>query len=331
MIYVSLPDRNVRPLPFYLAMEEYIASMTPESTFFMWQVRPTVIFGRNQLISKEVDIDYCRDNGIEFYRRKSGGGCVYADMDNIMLSHTESTNRSISTTFTAYTDAVAKMLRALGLDASASGRNDVTVDGMKISGNAFYNCAGRAIVHGTMLFDTNLEHMARAIHPSTEKLKAKGVASVSSRITTLRRHLDISIDDFKAHMRSFLGADGEIRLTDSDVAEIERIAEPYFTRQWIYGRNPESVRSHTVRLEGVGEFTVSLAIDGDRISDINLSGDFFLLSDLDTSLLDHLRGCPYSPLAIGQVIDTLPDPATMIQGMTRDKLKSILIPETKQQ
>ena len=87
MIYTALPDDKQHRLPFYLAMEEYIARSLPaDDYFFMWQVEPTVIFGRNQLINAEIDIDYCRKNNIQMYRRKSGGGCVYADKSNIMLS-----------------------------------------------------------------------------------------------------------------------------------------------------------------------------------------------------------------------------------------------------
>lgn len=83
MKYIVLPDSKCRKLPFYLAMEEYVANTMPYDSFFMWQVKPTVIFGRNQVMENEVNLSYCREHGIEVYRRKSGGGCVYADMDNI--------------------------------------------------------------------------------------------------------------------------------------------------------------------------------------------------------------------------------------------------------
>ena len=89
MRYIVLKgDQGARRLSFYLAMEEYVARHIDEDDlFFMWQVRPTVIFGRNQSLENEVNVDYCRANEIEMYRRKSGGGCVYADMGNVMLSY----------------------------------------------------------------------------------------------------------------------------------------------------------------------------------------------------------------------------------------------------
>ena len=163
MKYLELPDNTVRILPFYLAMEEYAARVIgEESLLFMWQVAPTVIFGRNQLIENEVNLPYCREHSIATYRRKSGGGCVYADMSNIMFSYiTRSDN--VQTTFNDYTQAIAEMLRSLGLNASSGGRNDVLIDGMKVSGNAFYHLPGRSIVHGTMLYDTDMDHMTQAI------------------------------------------------------------------------------------------------------------------------------------------------------------------------
>ena len=149
MIYITFQKSKEYNLPFYLAMEEYVARELPaQDYFFMWQVEPTVIFGRNQLVDNEVDTDYCRANNIQFYRRKSGGGCVYADKSNIMLSYiTPSTN--VNFTFNRYMLMVEHALQKLGVDARTTGRNDILVDGKKVSGNAFYHLPQRSIVHGT--------------------------------------------------------------------------------------------------------------------------------------------------------------------------------------
>ena len=113
MKYIELPEGKVRRLSFYLAMEEFVARHLNEAEcFFMWQVNPTVIFGRNQLIENEVNLDYCRTNHIETYRRKSGGGCVYADWSNIMFSYiTQDIN--VRFTFDKYLRMVAHVLRKL--------------------------------------------------------------------------------------------------------------------------------------------------------------------------------------------------------------------------
>ncbi|MBQ5508275.1 MAG: lipoate--protein ligase family protein, partial [Muribaculaceae bacterium] len=163
MRYVQLPYDEVRRLTFYLAMEEHAARLLKDDKsidelFFTWRVRPTVIFGRNQLIDSEVNVAYCKANGIEYYRRKSGGGCVYADMDNLMFSYITRSD-DVTTTFSHYTHAIVAMLKDLGLDASDTSRNDIMIEGKKVSGNAFYHLPGISIVHGTMLYDTNMENM----------------------------------------------------------------------------------------------------------------------------------------------------------------------------
>lgn len=322
MKYVTLPDSLVRPLPFYLAMEEFLAGNFSEDLFFMWQVNPTVIFGRNQLIATEVDLDYCRANGIRTYRRKSGGGCVFADMNNIMFSYI-TTSENVTTTFSRYTDRVAGMLRRLGLDASATGRNDVLIGERKVSGNAFYHLHGRAIVHGTMLYDTDMTHISRAITPSRAKLVSKGVESVRSHITTIRQHSDISLPQFKAFARKEM-CDGELKLTTSDIAAIERIAEPYFSHEWIYGNNPRCNHHDCRRVEGAGEFTVDMELKANRIVRINLAGDFFLLRDLDSALLDRLRGVEYTRPEITAALAGT-DVSSVIAGLDNEQFINLLI------
>ena len=236
MKYIALPDKAVRRLSFYLAMEEYIAHNRPgEDCFFMWQVNPTVIFGRNQLMENEINFDYVRSHGIEYYRRKSGGGCVYADFSNIMFSYiTDDFN--VSFTFDRYLQLIAHTLNKLGVKAVASGRNDITVDGKKVSGNAFYRTSGRSIVHGTMLFDTNLEDLVLSITPNNEKLITKGIESVRKRVTNLKEYLDIDIEEFKRFIRSSL-CDHEECLTQKDIDHIEKIETEYLRDEWILGNN----------------------------------------------------------------------------------------------
>ncbi|MBR5169728.1 MAG: lipoyltransferase [Muribaculaceae bacterium] len=290
MKYLSLPDNSTRILPFYLAMEEYAARIIGEDDiFFMWQVEPTVIFGRNQLIANEVNVDYCREHSIAFYRRRSGGGCVYADQDNIMFSYITRSDE-VQTTFSRYTTAVAEMLCGLGLNASASDRNDVLIGSRKVSGNAFYHIPGRSIVHGTMLFDTNMEHMLNAITPSREKLTSKGVESVRNHITMLREHLSMDIEDFKVHVRKTL-CDGEILLNADDIAEIEQLTLPYLEPSFLWGNDPSCEVKRGGRIEGVGSLHVNVELKHDAIQDLHLSGDFLpLRNDVREVLLDKVRG-----------------------------------------
>lgn len=283
-------------LRVYLALEEWAARNLPaDEYFFTWIVPPTVIIGRNQDLDKEVDVAYCRANGIDIVRRRSGGGCVYADLGNIMLSYI-TPGTDVAAVFARFTGMVAKQLRAMGIDAQPTGRNDIAVGGRKISGNAFYHLPGRSIVHGTMLYATDMTHMQKAITPSRAKLLSKGVKSVPMRIVTAGQLLpDLSLADFNRGLINGL-TDGSRHLTDAEMAQVLEIAAAYADPKWLAGRAKSSrgtTYANTGRLDGVGELTATVALDDDgRIADIDLTGDFFMLADLDRALFDGLKGVP---------------------------------------
>ena len=301
MIYVALPDNTTRRLPFYLAMEEHVARMFPDGDyFFMWQVEPTVIFGRNQLIENEVNQDYCRKHGIDMVRRKSGGGCVYADMNNIMFSYiTEDEN--VNFTFTHYINMVVAVLQKLGIPAVANGRNDIMVDGRKVSGNAFYHIPGRSIVHGTMLYDTDMQNMVGSITPSDEKLVSKGIQSVRQHINLLKNYTSLDIEAFKTFVRENLCND-LLRLNDEDIHGIEEIEKEYLTDEFVYGNNPRYTVIRKGRSENVGEIEIRIELKNNVIKSVNVMGDYFLTGDIDRQMLQQLHNVPFTRQAIEQAL-----------------------------
>lgn len=181
---IVLKDIARKSLSYYLALEEEIAGSIDEEAFFVWQSPPTVIIGRNQDLEAEVNLEYCRKHGIEVVRRKSGGGCVYSDEGNIMIS-VISPRAEAEEVFDRYLSALAGCLKSLGLDAVKSGRNDVMVSGFKVSGNAVRQLPDRTIVHGTLLFSTDLDALENAIRPPVEKLERHGIQSVRQRVANL--------------------------------------------------------------------------------------------------------------------------------------------------
>lgn len=233
MRYIVLKgDQGARRLSFYLAMEEYVARHIDEDDlFFMWQVRPTVIFGRNQSLENEVNVDYCRANEIEMYRRKSGGGCVYADMGNVMLSYI-SKEENVGITFNRFINMLLLVLRRMGIEATGTSHNDVMIGDRKVCGTAFYHLPGRSIVHSTMLYDTNMNHMLNAITPSQEKLQSKGIKSVRQRITFLKDHTSLSLDEVKSIVRTTL-CEGELILSQADIEGIEQLEQTYLRKEFI--------------------------------------------------------------------------------------------------
>ena len=297
MIYVSLPDNEVRRLSFYLALEEYVArQLAPADYFFMWQVEPSVIFGRNQLIENEVNLDFCRSHHIQMYRRKSGGGCVYADMNNVMFSYITADDQ-VGFTFNRYMSMVVLMLQRLGIDASGTGRNDVMVGDKKVSGTAFYKIPGRSIVHGTMLYDTDMVNMVGAITPSNAKLLSKGIASVRQRIALLKDYTLLTLEEFKDHVRKCL-CDEEVMLTAADVSSVEELEKGYLSDEFIFGKNPQYTLVKQRRIEHVGDFEARITLKNGIIQRVNLMGDFLLVGDLDKGLLDMLRGLPLTQEAL---------------------------------
>ncbi len=226
---IVLPDKKERGLAFYLAMEEYVAGAMEDEAFFVWRVSPTVIIGRNQDLEAEVNLEYCMSHGVKIVRRRSGGGCVYSDMGNVMVSYV-SGRGVVSAVFDRYLSAMTACLRSLGLEAEKSGRNDILVDGRKVSGNAFHQLPDRSIVHGTLLYDTDFMALEEAIRPPVEKLERHGVASVRQRVENLKMYLDPgrigTVEELERYVADYF-CDGEVRLTDVDVNEIEEIEKQY--------------------------------------------------------------------------------------------------------
>lgn len=226
---VVLPEKKDRSLAFYLAMEEYVARVLDDEAFFVWRVDPTVIIGRNQDLEAEVNLDYCRGHGVDVVRRKSGGGCVYADKENMMISYV-SRRGDVSEVFGRYLDALTECLQSIGLDAEKSGRNDILVDGRKVSGNAFHMLPDRSIVHGTLLYSTDFDALETAIRPPVEKLKRHGVASVRQRVTNLKDHLDPRVIGSVEALENYIVGyftEGSIDLSPVQISQIDEMAEEY--------------------------------------------------------------------------------------------------------
>ncbi len=332
MIHVEFPagvDVRNQKLPFFLATEEHLARNCRGEYFFMWQVEPTVIFGRNQNLEAEVNVAFCKEKGIATYRRKSGGGCVYADRNNIMFSHITSSD-AVATTFSRFTGEVAAMLRGMGIvDAATTGRNDIMIGDRKVSGYAFYHIGcrdgSRAIVHGTMLYDADIDTMTRALTPSQVKLQAKGVPSVRKHVTTIREHSDVSLEAFKAHASSTL-CSSSLTLTEADIEEIRRIEQGYYASDWILGRR-RAGNAAPRRIEGVGEFVVNMRTNREPTRCIeadDLTGDFFITGDLDNSLIKPLTGAELTRDGLEQALCGI-DTSAIIHNLSKHEFINLLL------
>lgn len=188
----------------YLAYEEQVAAEANEPTFFTWVVAPTVIYGKHQIREQEVNDAYCKEHNIAVVQRKSGGGCVYADEGNVMLSYITPSTRS-QQVFGQFIARVANALRRMGYPAVATEHNDILVEGHKVSGAACHRLPNATIVHATMLYDVNLAALQQAITPSKEKLKKHAVQSVRQRIVNLKQIKDFgSSSEFRKQLEKLI-------------------------------------------------------------------------------------------------------------------------------
>lgn len=320
MVYIQLPNEEERQLSFYLAMEEYVArEIDVRDAFFIWQVEPSVIFGRNQLIENEVNIGYCKRNGVRMFRRKSGGGCVYADKSNMMLSFITSSDY-VCLTYNRYIMMVVEALRKIGIDARANGRNDIMIEGRKVSGNAFYHIPGRSIVHGTMLYDTDMRNMTACITPDDEKLLSKGVKSVRQHIALLKDYTTMSLDEIRESIIKSI-CDSTLTLREEDIERICDIEKEYLSEEFIYGNNPRYTLTRKRRIEGVGTIEARMEVKNGTIRDIDLKGDFFLTGDIDI-IRKALKG---KRLVKEQVVAALPDNiGDIIMNLGKEEMAEVL-------
>ena len=174
----------------YLAMEADMVKTIQEPTFFTWVVSPTVIYGRHQCAEAEVNEAYCRAHGIAVVQRQSGGGCVYADRGNLMVSFISPSTRS-QEVFDQFLVLLSGALRQLGYEAVTTAHNDVLVGDRKVCGTACYTTPTGTVVHACMLYNVNLTDLEAAITPSEAKLAKHAVASVRQRVRNLREIQDL--------------------------------------------------------------------------------------------------------------------------------------------
>ena len=321
MKYILLPKPDtIHQLPFYFAIEEYVARHYTDDDYFMgWRVNPTVMLGRNQLIDNEVNTDYCKEHKIDIFRRKSGGGCIYADKGCIQFSYISRTVNA-NEAFVAYMQRMADLLKGLKIDAQLSGRNDILIDETKVSGCAFYQLSNRSVLHNSLLFDTQLDHLSNALTPAKEKLQSKGVASVRQRVTNVATYTQLDILAFMDYVRQEMCGTEVLELTEKDMKEVAEIEKELSSDDFVYGKNPKYslVRKH--RFEGVGTLEAHIELKNNIIGSINMVGDYFLLGDIDHDFLYLLKGCEFTREAVEERLENI-DLSTIIRGL---KLRQFL-------
>ena len=295
-----------------LAVEAYLLQETEDEVFMLWQNDNSVIIGRHQNALAEINREYVEQNHVVIARRLTGGGAVFHDLGNLNFSFIQnipSGEREID--FVKYLQPIVEALHALGVNAEFSGRNDLLVDGKKISGNAMAFYGNRVLEHGTLLFSTVQNNLVQALKVDPDKFKDKAVKSVRSRVTNISEHLPkpMTVLEFKDFLMDFVLKQNNMSALDvltseeeSRIAELERIQ--FSTWDWNYGQSPKYALEHKARTEG-GTVQAVLDIKGGRIAALRFYGDFFSRRD-PQELEQTLVGTQYTREAIEEVLGQVP-------------------------
>lgn len=267
--------------PYYnLAVEEYLFLNSSDDVFMLWQNDRTVVIGKNQNAYAELDVDYAREQGIRVARRISGGGAVYHDIGNLNYTYISSKKGQGEIDFASFCAPIIDFLRSVGVEAELSGRNDILVGDKKISGNAQHSANGRVLHHGTLLYDSDMSVLSSVLRSDPEKLKAKAIRSVSSRVMNLCSVLPLErgIDELAERIMSELMSKNGGELADiPENTEIDALAARNASDEWLF---PERAYLSEYSLTKkkrypFGSVEITLQMSGERIEKVHISGDFF--------------------------------------------------------
>ncbi|WP_432408193.1 lipoate--protein ligase [Wukongibacter sp. M2B1] len=321
---ISIKTKSTNPY-FNLALEEYALKYLDieDIIVILWQNEPTVVVGRNQNTIEEVNSKYIKDNNINVVRRLSGGGAVYHDLGNLNFTFIVKNASNSVSNFKKFTKPVIKALNQLNIPAVFSGRNDITIEEKKFSGNAQYYYRNKLLHHGTILFNSDLSVVQNALNVKLDKIQSKGIKSVRSRVTNIYPYLEkkISTEEFKDLLLSFLfeqenQEQKEYILTDDDLEKIDTMMkERYLTWEWNYGQSPNFDMQKSKRYEG-GNLDIRLNVEKGFISDLKIFGDFFGRNEI-SELETLLKNSKYEENSIREKLKSI-DLTTYLYNVSED-------------
>lgn len=306
MIYIQNDSND----PYFnLALEEYAFTNLKEhdKIFILWINSPTVVVGKFQNTIAEINLNYIEDRGVNVVRRNSGGGAVYHDLGNLNYTIISTEKSGHEFNFEKFSKPVVDLLATLNVEAQVTGRNDISINGKKICGNAQYIRKNRILHHGCILFDVNLEHLQEALRVSADKIESKGLKSVRSRVDNISYHLKETFDneEFKnkllAHMLKENPEMVEYVLSSEELEQIEKLRDEKFKKwDWNFAKSPEFTISKSNRFPA-GKIECFLNIKEGIIEDVRFFGDFFSNMDIE-DISRKLIGIKYEKSAICEVL-----------------------------
>lgn len=325
MFYINNESNN----PYYnLALEEYLLKNFKQEFFILWQNAPSVIVGKNQNAISEINTDYIKEHHIPVVRRLTGGGAVFHDLGNLNYTFIVNDREGNNFDFKKHTAPIIEVLQKLSVDAKLLGRNDLTIDGKKFSGNSQYRYRGRLLHHGTLLFNSSISNISSALKVDASKFEGKGIQSIESRVTNISAHLKkpLTLPEFKqlitSQIRSSHSEFEFYDLTTQDTANIEKLEkEKYATWEWNYGSSPEYNFSNRKKF-AAGSIETFFTVSNGQICGVSLYGDFFGEYDI-ADIENALNGVKHEVSAVKQCLSEY-DISRYFLGISIDDLISVL-------
>jgi len=283
---LCIHNKSTNPY-FNLATEEYLFKNKSEDIFMLWRNEPSIIVGKHQNTLSEINYEFVRENNIKVVRRLTGGGAVFHDLGNVNFTFIQTGEDEKLVDFRKYTAPIIDVLKKIGIEAKFEGRNDLTIDGKKFSGNAEHIFKNRILHHGTLLFSATMNNLTQALKVDESKFNDKAVKSVRSRVTNISEHLPnpLSVEEFidliYTEIKQMYNDAIDYELTPSDIAQIEKlVVEKYSTWEWNYGYVSNYNFSNKVRTNA-GTIEINMEINNGIIEKIKFYGDYFSVFDTE--------------------------------------------------
>ena len=321
MKYINIDKYPNKKPSFYLGIEEYFVKNKKDEYFLLWSCSPSVIIGKHQVIYNEVHSDYLRNNNINICRRFSGGGAVYADENNLMFTFilNEPERKDV---FNHYLGKICKVLKeSFNISAYVSGRNDLMVNGKKISGSSFYYYKNRVIFHGTLLVDVDLEKMTNILNPNRQKLEIKGIDSVRQRVINLKEiDSEITIKKISDFLiKEF--CEKIIKINDRILININPYIDNLESTKWLNGKIIASNIKNKNHYNS-GSYEIMINLVNNIIYDLVILGDFFTLKPLD-DLISKMLNKQYEKQVIYDILEN-EIVGNYILGLTNEEFVNLM-------
>jgi len=292
---------------FNLAAEEFVLQNFTDDCFMLWRNGPSVIVGKHQNTLAEINYDYIKNNNIKVVRRISGGGTVFHDLGNVNFTFIKNGEAGKLVDFRGFTQPIIDVLRTLDIEARFEGRNDLTIDGRKFSGNAEHVYKNRVLHHGTLLYEASINNLTAALNVDPDKFTDKAIKSVRSRVTNISEHLKMPmrIEDFinlvMNHVVTATPDAVSYEFSDADREGITRLMhDKYLSWEWNFGYSPAYNYHKAIRTAG-GKVGFRFMVQNGIIAKAKIEGDFFSHANVE-ELSDALEGLPHREAEVVQAL-----------------------------